>query len=82
MEKLTIDMGRANLIVEKYEDTEFIVYVQDKKTDCITQDIVTVRQAPNHDALTPDAVECLVWADEDAEDYTHQFIINQFSEEP
>jgi hypothetical protein len=78
MEKLVIDIGDASLVVEKYEGVEFIIYFQDKKTDCITQDIVTIRQALNNDGeLIPDAVDCLVWTDDSNEDYTHKFRINQ-----
>jgi len=83
MDKLIIDMGQANLVVEKYEvddgSTEFVIYLQDKKTDCITQDIVTVRQARDCE-IVPGAVECLVWADDSSENYTHRFVINQFLE--
>ena len=76
MEKLVIDRGELNLVVEKYEGVEFIVYFQDKKTDCITQDIVTVRQALNENGeLIPNAVNCLVWADNNDENYTHSFTI-------
>ena len=79
MEKLVIDIGEANLVVEKYEGVEFIVYFQDKKTDCITQDIVTVRQATNDDGeLVSGAVDCLVWADESDENYTYKLCVNQF----
>ena len=80
MEKLLIDMGEFNLVVEKYEGVEFIVYFQDKKTDCVTQDIVTVRRTLENDEPLPGAVECLVWADENKEGYTHKFLINQFKE--
>ena len=80
MEKLVINMGDFNLVVEKYEGIEFIVYLQDKKTDCITQDIITVRQALNGGELLGNAVECLVWTDDSNEDYTHRFIIKQLLE--
>jgi len=81
MEKLVIDMGEANLVVEKYEGIEFVMYFQDKKTDCITQDIVTVRQSLGDDGEPiPNAVDCLVWTDDSDENYTHKFCINQFLE--
>ena len=79
-ETLTIDIGSANLVVEKYEDVEFIIYFQDKKTNCITQDIVTVRQALKDGELLQNSVDCLVWADENDESYTHRFAINRFVE--
>ena len=81
MEKLVIDMGEVNLVVEKYEGVEFIVYFQDKKTDCVTQDIVTVSQSLNGNGeLIPNAVYCLVWADNNDENYTHKFCINKLPE--
>jgi len=80
MDKLVVDIGSANLVVEKYEGDELIIYFQDKKTDCITQDIATVRQAKDDGNPIPGAVECLVWTDDSAEDYTHRFLINQFLE--
>ena len=80
MEKLTIDMGDFNLVVEKYDGVEFIIYFQDKKTDCITRDIVTVRRTLENGDLLPNMVECLIWTDNNSEDYTHKFVINQLLE--
>ena len=80
MEKLIIDMDDFNLVVEKCEDVEFIIYFQDKKTDCIIQDIVSVRRTLENGELLINAVECLIWTDDSTEDYTHKFIINQFLE--
>jgi len=80
MEKLIIDMGEVNLIAEKYDGDEFVVYFQDKKTDYITQDIVAVRQALAGGDLIPNTVECLVWSYGNDEDYTHRFLINQYLE--
>ena len=80
MEKLAIDMGEFNLVVEKYDGVEFIVYFQDKKTDCITQDVVTVRRTLENGEPLPNAVECLIWTDDGDENYTHKFIINQYLE--
>ena len=80
MEKLLIDMGDFNLVAEKYEGVEFIIYFQDKKTDCVAQDIVTVRRTLEGGEVLPNAVECIVWTDENSEDYTHKFAVNQFKE--
>ena len=80
MDKLVIDMGEANLVVEKYEGVQFIIYFQDKKTDSITQDIVTVRRVVRGGELKLNAIECLVWTDDSDELFTHQFLINQFLE--
>ena len=80
MDKLVIDIGSAILVVEKYEGNELVIYFQDKKTDCITQDIATVRQAKDNGNPIPGAVECLVWTDDGDENYTHRFLINQLLE--
>ena len=81
MEGLAIDLGEMNLVVEKYEGVEFVIYFQDKTTKCITQDIVTVRQALDGEGKTiADAVDCLVWTDDSDENYTHKFCIKQFLE--
>jgi len=80
MEKLVIDMGDFNLIVEKQHDVEFVVCFQDKKTDCITQDIAIIRRKNCDGELLQNSVECLVWTDDGDEDYTHKFLINQFLE--
>jgi hypothetical protein len=78
METLVIDIGGANLVVEKYEGTDFIVYFQDKETKCITQDIALIRQSKNNDGeLMPNAADCIVWEDDGSEDYTHKFRIKQ-----
>ena len=82
MEKLVIDMGEINLVVQKvvkeYDEVELAVYLQDKKTDCITQDIATIRQATSDRDMIPSAVECLVWTDDSDDDYTHKFVINSW----
>jgi hypothetical protein len=80
MDKLVIDMGDFNLVTEKHEGVEFIIYFQDKKTDCVTQDIATVRRTLEDGEVLPNAVECIVWTDEDSEDYTHKFVVNQSKE--
>ena len=82
MDILVIDVGEANLTVEKYENKEFIVYFQDKKTNCITQDVVTVRLVENEEGeIVPNVVDCLVWTDDIDENYTHAFRIKQYLED-
>jgi len=81
MKSLVIDLGWTNLVVEKYEHDELTIYLQDKATSCVTQDIAAVRQARNgNDEPTGEAVECLVWADKDSEDYTNKFVIGKYTE--
>jgi len=74
MSIISLDLGWANLVVEKYEDDEFSIFLQDKATNCITQDIVAVRQSPSGGEV----IECLVWGDEDSEDYTYKFLIAKY----
>ena len=81
MKTIVLDLGWTSLVVEKYEDDEFSIYLQDKTTSCVTQDIAAVRQARNgDDKPTGEAVECLVWADKNSEDYTDKFIIEKYTE--
>jgi len=81
METITLDLGWTNLVVEKYEADELTIYLQDKKTSYITQDISVIRQAKiSHDKPIEGVVECLVWADEDNEDYTDKFVIYKYAE--
>jgi hypothetical protein len=81
MEKIVIDIGEVNLVVEKYDNAELCVYLEDKKTNCVTQDIVTVRQAIKDDEPLHNTVDCLVWADESDENYTHKFTIPHLEED-
>ena len=81
MKSFVIDLGWTNLVVEKYEHDELTIYLQDKVTSCITQDIAAVRQARNgNDEPAGEAVECLVWADKNSEDYTKKFVIERYVE--
>lgn len=81
METLILDIGWTNLVVEKYEADELIIFLQDKNDHCITQDIAAIRQAKSNDEPLPRTIECLVWADENTEDYTNSFLIKQYKEE-
>jgi len=83
VDKLVIDIGTANLVVEKYagEFNEFVIYLADKADNSITQDIALVRRAKNDDDSNLAAVECLVWSDHNDEDYIHKFLIKQHLED-
>lgn len=63
-----------DMVVEKSsydeEHTEFSTYLRCKKTGEILQDISLVRKSE-----TKNTVECLVWGDENNEDYTDRFSI-------
>jgi hypothetical protein len=81
LQTLVIELEEVNLVAEKYEGNEIIVYLQDKQTNSVTQDIVTVRHAVVNGVQTQDTVECLVWSDAENEDYTHRFVIKRIPEE-
>jgi len=68
--RIGFDIGFANLVVEHYVD-EFVVYLRDKETENVIQDIALVREAIEGD----EAVECLVWSNCKSGDYTHKFTI-------
>jgi len=82
VDKMHIDLGFANLVVEKYDGDssmhEFVIMLVDKETGLAIQDIALVRQAinANNGEIIPEAVDCIVWADSGAEDYTDKFFIN------
>ena len=83
MNKMSIDIGFANLTVEKYSNDspfcEFSIYLADKELGAIHQDIALVRQAINDKGhKISDTVECVVWSDCDNEDYTHKFVIDLY----
>lgn len=69
-----------DLVVEKSsydeEHTEFQIYLRCKKTGEILQDISLVRKSK-----TENTVECLVWGDENNEDYTDRFSIPPYLHE-
>ena len=78
MNKLTMDLGFANLVVHKDEVLfhEFSIHLEEKETGLIHQDIALVRASVNEDLQPiPDSVDCLVWSNCDDEDYTHKFVI-------
>ena len=79
MSTMEIDIGFANLIVEKYDsgcpNLEFIICLQDKQSKEIIQDIALIRKSESGNNI-----ECLVWTDENDESYTHQFFIKRYLE--
>lgn len=76
-----IDLGFAVLSVEQAEfegGWGFAIVLEDHDGLYI-QDIVSV--LPTGAANMQNIVECLVWADETTEDYTHQFFIKKYEED-
>ena len=85
MDKLTMDIGFANLVVHKTETglfNEYSIHIEEKDTGLVHQDIALVRASVGEDFQPiPDSVDCLVWGDSDDEDYTHKFAIKLFKHE-
>ena len=81
--ELKLDIGFAKLVVGIGCDPDFPeVYIAlENNEGCVIQDIAVVRPRglnENPDITEEDinkTVECLVWADESTEDYTHRFEI-------
>ena len=86
-EKLSMDIGFANLVAVRFEDPHFreiSVQLECKDTGLVLQDIALVRSAVDVDnghAPIPNAVDCLVWSDNLNEDYTHKFVIGLCADE-
>lgn len=59
------------------EHKEINIYLRSKKDRLIVQDIALVRKSETSN----DEIECLVWADELNEDFTHKFPIKVFKDE-
>jgi len=88
---MAVDIGFANLVAETFElktktgetVTEVCLLLRDKETGLAIQDVTTVRTAYDEitGEVTPDAVDCLVYADAYDENYTHKFTIERFVEE-
>ena len=78
MDEITIELKNGNkLTVELYnydgEHPEICVFLKNTKEEII-QDVCMVREQE----ADGNKIECLVWADEMNEDYTHKFTIKQY----
>ena len=79
MDKMALDIGFAKLIAEIYHSggaSEMLIYLCDKETELIIQDIVLVRSVEDIEK----SVECLVWSDKYTEDYSHRFVIGLYED--
>ena len=90
--KLIIPFGEYKIVAEIDDRNlpeippEMVVYIEDKNNR-IMQDVCLVR--PHYDInrktmefeTNNDFVDCLVWADSDDEDYTHEHVIGVYKEE-
>lgn len=89
-EQLIIKLAAGKeLVAEVYKadvsyPEELTVYVRDKD-GIILQDVCLVRPHCEFDCnglhIDSEEIDCLVWGDEDNEDYTHKFVIQQYKEE-
>lgn len=86
--KFEIPIGDKKIVMEGYEfdpqyPIECTIYLCDKN-NVIIQDICLVREHYEYDPeLKRDSglVDCLVWTDDQNEDYTHKFVIPVHEEE-
>ena len=79
MNKLKIKLSDGNEIVVEINNhdgnhEEVCIYLEGPE---IVQDICLVRENDEDNNI----IECLVWADENDEDYTHNFDIKKYKEE-
>lgn len=73
MTKISIN-EKYDLVAETYRsgnEEEIVVYLKEKSTGLIHQDICLVRPSDT----TKETLECLVWGDDEQEDYTDKFQI-------
>lgn len=67
-----------DIVAEKYsydgEHTEITIYFSDKSDGTVFQDIALIRRSERDDC-----VECLVWGNENNEDYTDRFDIHLYN---
>ena len=90
--KLIIPFGEYKIVAEIDDRNqpeippEMVIYIADKDNR-IVQDICLVRPHYYVEHRTmkfitlDDVVDCLVWADSDDEDYTHEHVIGVYKEE-
>lgn len=79
MNKLKIKLSDGNEIVVEINNhdgnhKEVCIYLEGPE---IVQDICLVRENDEDNNI----IECLVWTDENDEDYTHKFDIKKYKEE-
>ena len=83
--KQVIDIGFANLCVEVDEQgirPEAYIFLESKEDPDDYQEICMVSQAvvPESQEVIPGNVQCLVWTDEQDENYTNRFVIPYVSQ--
>lgn len=82
-QKITIDLGFANLVAEKSTDHTFPgeIYIGLEDSDgCWIQDIASVRHRYHYDKndepIFEDGLSVIVWGDKYDEDYTCEFKVD------
>lgn len=72
------------LCVENYDvgdSSEFTIYIKDAE-GMVNQDICLVRPHRKDDGSTDEeSIDCIVWSDHNAEDYTHKFVVSVWRED-
>lgn len=81
--RIAIKLNDGREIVAEYcnydgDHPEIAICIQED--GIAIQDICLVRPYEENTNDHPD-VDCLVWSDNDSDDYTHKFIIEQYTEE-
>lgn len=85
-DKLVINLANGTQLVAEFFDYDGRhpeLFICLKKDGIYMQDICLARPRldANYDVdANSDDIECLVWSDENDEDYTHKFIIAQYKE--
>lgn len=81
VERISIPLGKNRITVESYnydgEHPEIAVFLQNDDGVCL-QDICLVRPhvvEPATGETTDEIVDCIVWADENSDDYTDKHVI-------
>lgn len=76
--KISVDIGFAILTAEKEPGYNGISICLEDKNGSVIQDVTLVT---TDERECSKVVRCLVWSDEEQEDYTHSFTIPMYEEE-
>ena len=83
--KLEIPLGNRKIVAEICDvdvseiPVELSVFIEDEDGS-VLQDICLVRPHCKSDRIEDNRVDCIVWSDENNEDYTHKHVIGVYEE--
>lgn len=83
--RIEIPLGKRKIIAEICDmdmpeiPAELVVFIEDEDGS-VLQDICLVRPHCEVDCIENSRVDCLVWSDENSEDYTDKHIIGVYQE--